>query len=148
MVKNLLAMQETWVQSLGQDAPVEKKWLPTPVFLPGEFHGQRRLVGYSAWSRRAGHDWATSTFTFHFHGTYFLVEETDSKHINNYRAWQVLLSICSVFLQLTSPVNLSKLLTSLNLYKAQIKVNLTHKAVLRTKCTNCPAHRKTDLRVS
>ena len=56
MVKNLLAMQETWVQSLGQDAPVEKKWLPTPVFLPGEFHGQRRLVGYSAWSRRAGHD--------------------------------------------------------------------------------------------
>ena len=25
------------------------KWLPTPVFLPGEFHGQRSLVGYSRW---------------------------------------------------------------------------------------------------
>ena len=24
-----------------------RKWLPTPVFLPGEFHGQRRLEGYS-----------------------------------------------------------------------------------------------------
>jgi len=24
-------------------------WLPTPVFLPGESHGQRTLVGYSPW---------------------------------------------------------------------------------------------------
>ena len=24
-------------------------WQPTPVFLPGESHGQRSLVGYSAW---------------------------------------------------------------------------------------------------
>ena len=24
-----------------------RKWQPTPVFLPGEFHGQRSLVGYS-----------------------------------------------------------------------------------------------------
>ena len=27
-----------------------RKWQSTPVFLPGEFHGQRRLVGYSPWS--------------------------------------------------------------------------------------------------
>ena len=26
-----------------------RKWQPTPVFLPGEFHGQRSLVGYSPW---------------------------------------------------------------------------------------------------
>ena len=26
------------------------EWLPTPVFLPGEFHGQRRLADYSLWS--------------------------------------------------------------------------------------------------
>ena len=56
MVKNLPAVQETWVQSLGQDDPIEKEWLPTPVFLPGEFHGQRNLVGYSAWGCRVGHD--------------------------------------------------------------------------------------------
>ena len=27
--------------------PWRRKWQPTPVFLPGEFHGQRNLVGYS-----------------------------------------------------------------------------------------------------
>ena len=26
-----------------------RKWPPTPVFLPGESHGQRRLAGYSPW---------------------------------------------------------------------------------------------------
>ena len=30
--------------------PWRKKWQPTAVFLPGEFHGQRNLVGYSPWS--------------------------------------------------------------------------------------------------
>ena len=45
-VKNLPAMWETWVQSLGQEDPWRRKWEPTPVFLPGEFHGQRSLEGY------------------------------------------------------------------------------------------------------
>ena len=27
-----------------------REWQPTPVFLPGEFHGQGSLVGYSPWS--------------------------------------------------------------------------------------------------
>ena len=49
MAKNLPAVQETQVQSLGQEVPLEKGMLPTPVFLPGEFHGQRRLVGHSRW---------------------------------------------------------------------------------------------------
>ena len=35
---------------LGWEDILEKKWLPTPVFLPGEFHGLKILVGYSAWS--------------------------------------------------------------------------------------------------
>ena len=29
-----------------------RKWQPTPVFLPGEFHGQRSLVGYSPWGQK------------------------------------------------------------------------------------------------
>ena len=29
--------------------PWRRKWQPTPVFLPGEFHKQRSLVGYSLW---------------------------------------------------------------------------------------------------
>ena len=49
MVKNLPEVQETWVQSLGWEDPWRRAWLPTPVPLPGEFHGQRNLVGYSPW---------------------------------------------------------------------------------------------------
>ena len=53
MVKNLPAMQKTQVQSLGwTDAP-EKGMATTPVFLPGEFHGQS-LEGYSLWGHRVG----------------------------------------------------------------------------------------------
>ena len=29
--------------------PWRREWQPTPVFLPGEFHGQRSLAGYSPW---------------------------------------------------------------------------------------------------
>ena len=29
-----------------------RKWQPTPVLLPGESHGERSLVGCSAWGRR------------------------------------------------------------------------------------------------
>ena len=32
--------------------PLRRKWLPTLVFLPREFQGQRRLAGYSPWGRR------------------------------------------------------------------------------------------------
>ena len=42
MIKNLPVMQETQVRSPGE-------WFPTPVFLPGEFQGQRILVGHSPW---------------------------------------------------------------------------------------------------
>ena len=29
-----------------------RKWQPAPIFLPGESHGQRSLVGYSPWGRK------------------------------------------------------------------------------------------------
>ena len=29
-----------------------KEWQPIPVFLPGEFHGQRSLMGHSPWGRK------------------------------------------------------------------------------------------------
>ena len=48
-VKNLPAMQETQVHSLGQEDSLEKGVATTPVFLPAEFHGRRSLVGYSPW---------------------------------------------------------------------------------------------------
>ena len=46
-VKNLLAMQETWVQSLGQEDPLEKEIATHSSILPRESHGQRSLAGYS-----------------------------------------------------------------------------------------------------
>ena len=39
LVKSTPTVQETWVQSLGWEDPLEKERLPTPVFWPGEFHG-------------------------------------------------------------------------------------------------------------
>ena len=32
--------------------PWKRKWQPTPVFLPGEFGGQRSQAGYSPWGRK------------------------------------------------------------------------------------------------
>ena len=43
--------------------PWRRKWQPTPVFLPGESHGQRSLVGYSP----RGHKESGTTEQLHFH---------------------------------------------------------------------------------
>ena len=47
-VKNLPAMQETWVGKI----PWRREWLAIPVFLPGKSHEQRSLVGYSPWGHK------------------------------------------------------------------------------------------------
>ena len=47
--KNLPAMQETQIQTWIKKIPWRRKWQPTLVFLPGEFHGQRSQAGYSSW---------------------------------------------------------------------------------------------------
>ena len=46
-IKNLLAVQETWVQSLGREDPLGKEMATQSGILPEKFHGQRRLVSYS-----------------------------------------------------------------------------------------------------
>ena len=56
LVKNPLPMQEMQVQSQVGKIPWRKKWQPTPVFLPGESHGQWSLMGYSPRGRRVRHD--------------------------------------------------------------------------------------------
>ena len=53
MVKNLPAQCRTpefdpWIGKI----PWRREWLPTPVFLPGESHGQRSLAGYSPWGHK------------------------------------------------------------------------------------------------
>ena len=39
---------DPWVRRI----PCRRKWHSTPVFLPGEFHGQGSLAGYSPWARK------------------------------------------------------------------------------------------------
>ena len=43
---------DAWVRKI----PWRMEWLPDPVFLPGEFHAQRSLVGYIIHRVRVGHD--------------------------------------------------------------------------------------------
>ena len=55
MVKNLPAMQETqeaWIDPWVRKIPWRRAWLPTPIFLPGKSHGQRRLAGHSPQGRK------------------------------------------------------------------------------------------------
>ena len=58
LVKNLPAMWETWVWSLGWEDPLEKG-LPAPVFWPGEFHGM-----YSPWGHKESE--TTEQLSLHF----------------------------------------------------------------------------------
>ena len=53
-----------WVRKISR----RRKWQPTPVFLPGKFHGWRSLVGYSPW----GHKESDTTEWLHF-GFFFVV---------------------------------------------------------------------------
>ena len=59
MVRNLPAMRRPefipWVGKI----PWGREWPPTPIFLPGEFHGQRSIEGYSPWGCRVRHDLET-----------------------------------------------------------------------------------------
>ena len=54
-VKNLPAMQETRVQRLDREDPLEKGMATHSNTIPGEFHGQRNLVGYSPRGCRVEH---------------------------------------------------------------------------------------------
>ena len=51
-VKNLPAMQEPGFNPWVEKIPWRRAWQPTPVFLPGESHRQRSLVGYSSWGHK------------------------------------------------------------------------------------------------
>ena len=63
VVKNICACQHRrrkrhilnpWVRKI----PWRRTWQSTPVFLTGEFHGERNLVGYSPWGCRVEHNWS------------------------------------------------------------------------------------------
>ena len=52
---------DPWVRKI----PWRRAWQHIPVFLPGKFHGQRRLVGLlSVASQRVGHEWSDWAHTY------------------------------------------------------------------------------------
>ena len=55
--KNPLPMQETRVQSLGGEDPLEKEMAVHSSIQPGKSHGQRSLVGYSPWGHKKSRLW-------------------------------------------------------------------------------------------
>ena len=65
MIKNLPAMQETQVWSLGWEDPLEKEMASHSSILAWRIPWTVEPGGLqSMWSRRVGHDWAKNTFTF------------------------------------------------------------------------------------
>ena len=52
VVKNLPAMQEMWVWSLGREDPLENKMATHSSILAYKIHEERSLVGYSPWGHR------------------------------------------------------------------------------------------------
>ena len=85
-VKSLPATQETGFNAWVGKMPWRREWLPTSVFLPGEFHGERSLLGYSPQCCKELNtsDWLTLSLYFHF-----------SSH--NYRLKSILVQCLSSF---------------------------------------------------
>ena len=65
MVKCLPAIQETRFNLWARKIPWRRKWQPTPVLLPGKFHGWRSLVSYSP--RGCKEPDMVELLHFHFH---------------------------------------------------------------------------------
>ena len=51
--------EETQVLSVGQEVPLVKKWLPTPVFLPGKSMAEKIGQLQSLGPQRVRHEWVT-----------------------------------------------------------------------------------------
>ena len=73
-LKHLPAMQETWVSSLSQEAPLEKEMATHSRILAwripwtAEPHGQQSLVGYSPRGRKESDTTERPHFHFHCYG--------------------------------------------------------------------------------
>ena len=87
-LKCLPAMWETRVRSLGWEDPWRRKWQPTPVFLPGESHGRRSLVGYSPQGRKKSDTTERLHFHFHFHYAISIPQRDETTHLQCYKAEQ------------------------------------------------------------
>ena len=106
VVENLPTMQEIGVRSLGQEDALEEDMAPTLVFLPGEFHGQRGLVGYCPW----GHKESDMTELLHSH-THMHTHTTNTHKLSGFSHVQLFATpwtvACQYHLGLVSGLGIS-----------------------------------------
>ena len=62
--REIIWLPPTYSFKVNSSTHWRRKWQPTPVFLPGESHGQRSLVGYSPWGHSVRYDWVTNTSSY------------------------------------------------------------------------------------
>ena len=81
---------ETWTGKI----PWRRKWHPTPVFLPGELHGQRSLACYSPWGCKESDTTEQLSFTHSYiAGRFFTIWTTREALSNTQRPIGFLLKI-------------------------------------------------------
>ena len=81
MVKNLPAMQETQIQSLDQEDPLEKGMATHSIFLPGECHRQR---SWQSTVHGVTQSWTRLSIIFTFIVVFRLIEKLECMHITGY----------------------------------------------------------------
>ena len=64
MVKNPPVMKDTWINSLGQEGPLDREMATHFSILAWKTHGWRSLMGYIIGLQRVRYDWATNIFIF------------------------------------------------------------------------------------
>ena len=134
MVKNLPAVRETQVRSLGQGDALEKGQQPTPVVLPGEFHGQRAL---RAVVHGVAKSW-TQPSDWHFifsQGLCFIAKQNGISFV-----WKDVHSTLYL-IQAVLPHNLSGIVNSANMFKIfQLRMKMA--ATIMTLDTKAGPNRK------
>ena len=96
MVKNQSAVQETWVWCIGK-IRWRREQLSTPIFWPGEFHGQRSLAVYSPWDHKELD--TTEWLSLHFKvviNKYSWNCEGIFVYVTNSRIWKSYISVRTV----------------------------------------------------
>ena len=89
MVKHLPTMRETGFDPWVEKILWRRKWQPTPVFLPGKFHGQRSQVGYSPWGhKRVRHDLETKQQQIVHRVVKYLKDNERHKPVQNQITWE------------------------------------------------------------
>ena len=84
-VKNLPVRQETQVRSVGLEDAWRREWLPTRVFLPEKFYGQKSLAGYSPQGHK---EWDTPEQLTHFSSNLETAEATVASNVNPGDTWE------------------------------------------------------------